>query len=269
MKLTVLVDNNVYIDHYYYGEPALSFYIEDGDTKILFDTGYSDVFFSNATKLGVDLSQCDTLILSHRHNDHTGGLVHIDTCFNQSKPQIIAHPKTFFPKRAEEGAIGSPRSLKSLEERYQLTLSSQPVGVSKNITYLGEIPQLVDFEPRQQVGETEENGRYVPDYVADDSALVYESPQGLYVITGCSHSGICNICEYAKQVTGGTAIAGVIGGFHLFDVNPQLEKTIAYFKENNIEQLLPCHCVSFGAKAAIHQEIPIGEVGVGMTLNWD
>ena len=30
MKLTVLADNNTYIDQYYLGEPALSFYIEDG-----------------------------------------------------------------------------------------------------------------------------------------------------------------------------------------------------------------------------------------------
>jgi 7,8-dihydropterin-6-yl-methyl-4-(beta-D-ribofuranosyl)aminobenzene 5'-phosphate synthase len=43
MHLTVLVDNNTYIDEYYLAEPALSFYIEDDNTKILFDTGYSDV----------------------------------------------------------------------------------------------------------------------------------------------------------------------------------------------------------------------------------
>ena len=30
MKLTVLCDNNTYIDQYYLGEPALCFYIEDG-----------------------------------------------------------------------------------------------------------------------------------------------------------------------------------------------------------------------------------------------
>jgi 7,8-dihydropterin-6-yl-methyl-4-(beta-D-ribofuranosyl)aminobenzene 5'-phosphate synthase len=48
MKLTVLVDNNTFIDRYFLGEPAVSYYIEDEDDKILFDTGYSDVFISNA-----------------------------------------------------------------------------------------------------------------------------------------------------------------------------------------------------------------------------
>ena len=40
MRLKVLVDNNTFIDEYYLGEPAVSYYIEDEDTKILFDTGY-------------------------------------------------------------------------------------------------------------------------------------------------------------------------------------------------------------------------------------
>ena len=44
MKLTVLIDNNTYIDEYYIGEPALSYYIEDENERLLFDTGYSDAF---------------------------------------------------------------------------------------------------------------------------------------------------------------------------------------------------------------------------------
>lgn len=55
MKLVVLADNNTYIDQYYLAEPALSIYIENGDKKYLFDTGYSDVYLKNAAKLGIDL----------------------------------------------------------------------------------------------------------------------------------------------------------------------------------------------------------------------
>ena len=74
MKLTVLVDNNTYIDQYYLGEPALSFYIEDGTEKILFDTGYSDAFIKNAEQMGIDLGALTYIVLSHGHNDHTRGL---------------------------------------------------------------------------------------------------------------------------------------------------------------------------------------------------
>ena len=55
MKLTVLVDNNTIIDEYYVGEPGLSFYIEDGNKKILFDLGYSNVFIDNMKKMNIEL----------------------------------------------------------------------------------------------------------------------------------------------------------------------------------------------------------------------
>ena len=54
MKLTILVDNNTFIDQYYHGEPAASFFIETEDKKVLFDTGYSEILISNAKKMGID-----------------------------------------------------------------------------------------------------------------------------------------------------------------------------------------------------------------------
>ncbi|MEI5993086.1 MBL fold metallo-hydrolase [Candidatus Enterococcus mansonii] len=269
MKLTVLVDNNVYIDHYYYGEPALSFYIEDGAEKILFDTGYSDVFIKNAALLDIDLSQVTKLAFSHGHNDHTGGLNTIAKAFTKQKPEIIAHPLAFFPKKDDDLVIGSAVSLEELQQHYDVQLTKEPIKLSENITFLGEIPQLVDFEPRKQVGQTLISETFTPDYVLDDSALVYEGQEGIYIITGCSHSGISNICEYAKKVTGNQTIKSIIGGFHLFEDDLQLEKTIDYFEDHSIESLYPCHCVSFQAKAKIHYRIPIEEVGVGMHLAWD
>lgn len=75
------------------------------------------------------------------------------------------------------------------------------------------------------------------DYILDDSALVYNSTQGIFIITGCSHSGICNIIEYAKRVCNNQNVLGVIGGFHLFDVDIRLKSTIQYFAENKISEL--------------------------------
>ena len=87
----------------------------------------------------------------------------------------------------------------------------------------------------------------------DDTALVYKSENGIYIITGCSHSGICNIIEYAKEVCKDNRVLGVIGGFHLFEVTEQVNKTIDYLKQNNIKELYPCHCTSFAVKAEIHK----------------
>ena len=73
MQLTVLVDNNTLIDRYYLGEPGVAYYLEDGDVRILFDVGYSDIFLRNAQALGIDLSRLQQVVLSHGHNDHTRG----------------------------------------------------------------------------------------------------------------------------------------------------------------------------------------------------
>ena len=70
MKLTVLVDNNTTIDRYFLGEPALSFLIEDGEARVLFDAGYSDAFVQNAAKLGVDLTRTTQIVLSRARRPH-------------------------------------------------------------------------------------------------------------------------------------------------------------------------------------------------------
>lgn len=94
--------------------------------------------------------------------------------------------------------------------------------VNKAAGFLGEIPTLNDFEQRHGFGSTEDTA----DLVLDDTALVYQGSEGLFVITGCSHSGICNIIEYAKMVCGEAKVRGVIGGWHLFKVDDRLEKLL-------------------------------------------
>lgn len=265
MKLTVLEDNYTFIDMYYLAEPGVSYYIEDGDDKILFDTGYSKVAFDNAKKMNIDLNKVNKLVISHGHDDHTGGLKYF---LDDSKSiEIIAHPSTFNYKEDDTGLyIGSPLSIDELSKKGKLALSKDPVQVSEHITFLGEIPSLNDFEPRYSIGKSIINEEKIADKVKDDSAIVYKSNQGLFIITGCSHSGICNIIEYAKKVCNDERIYGVIGGFHLFDINERLEKTIDYFKENNIKLLYPCHCVSLKAKVEMAKSLDISEVGVGLEI---
>ena len=90
MKITVLVDNNTYIDRYYLAEPAVAYFIEDGEMRLLFDTGYSDVLLKNARAMGIDLTNLTHLALSHGHNDHTGGLKYLTSALNCQNTNLIA-----------------------------------------------------------------------------------------------------------------------------------------------------------------------------------
>lgn len=266
MKLKVLEDNNTFIDMYYLAEPGVSYYIEDGNDKILFDTGYSDVVIKNAQKMNIDLNRVNKLVISHGHNDHTGGL---KAFFEEEKNvELIAHPDCFNYKEDESGLdIGSPISKEELSKISKLNLSKEPIWVSEHIIFLGEIPSSNDFEERYNIGTSIIDEEKIDDVVKDDSAIVYKSKKGLFIITGCSHSGICNILEYAKKVCKDDRIYGVIGGFHLFESDERLEKTINYLKENKIELLYPCHCVSLSAKIKMGKRMNIKEVGVGLEIN--
>nr|WP_320026158.1 MBL fold metallo-hydrolase [uncultured Acetobacterium sp.] len=268
MKLKVIVDNYTYIDEYYWGEPGVSYFIEDEDEAILFDVGYTDLFLRNAQAMNIGLETVKTFVLSHGHDDHTRGL---KSLFKKEWPEplrIIAHPDALNHKECDGLKISAPFTKFELEKRCRLTLTRKPMKVTPNITFLGEIPRIISFETCEAIGQQRINENLVDDYLMDDSALVYQSNQGIYIITGCSHSGICNIIEYAKAVTGDNRVCGVLGGFHLFEVTDRVAQTIAYFAENGIREIYPCHCTSFAVKAAIHRFIPVREVGVGLELNW-
>ena len=296
MKLTVLVDNNTYIDQYYLGEPALSFYIEDGTQKILFDTGYSDVFIKNAEQMGIDLGALTYIVLSHGHNDHTRGLSFLWDKFDLKNVKLIAHPGVFSPKQLMGLDVGAPFTKQDcLAHGLELIDGSGQIKLTEHFTFLGEIPRVTEFESKDPIGTIGESGP--ADFVLDDSALSYEGKEGLFIITGCSHSGICNIVLQAKNCSGkhyrgnttsngceGNApevsgeqenrnscsneksITGIIGGFHLLEYNKQLEETIHFLKQNTKGTLYPCHCVSLAAKFEMMKTLPIAEVGVGLQL---
>ncbi|MDF9866809.1 7,8-dihydropterin-6-yl-methyl-4-(beta-D-ribofuranosyl)aminobenzene 5'-phosphate synthase [Bacilli bacterium PM5-3] len=265
MFLQVLVDNNTFIDDYALAEPALSFYLEDNFQKILFDTGYSDVLINNAKHYNIDLNNLDYIVISHGHNDHTRGLEYLIENYDLSNTILLAHPDIFNKKEDDDLDIGITISKEYLETKMKVILTKEPYYINNKLIFLGEIKRTIPFENLNPVGQELKDNIWKDDYVVDDSALIYENDD-VFVITGCSHSGICNICEQAKQLTN-KKISGIIGGFHLFDVDEQLNKTINYFKENNIKNLYPSHCVSFKAKAAINNCIPINVVGVGTKLD--
>ncbi|MBQ3078350.1 MAG: MBL fold metallo-hydrolase [Clostridia bacterium] len=256
MKIVVLVDNNTYIDVDVGGEPGVSIYLEDEGKSVLLDFGISDLFLKNAAFLGVSLDRLSYAVLSHKHYDHTRGLVHWVNHPAAARTPLVAHPACL-TKRSEDGRdIGSPFQARELAAALPLQLTTEPLRLTKHIYYLGEIPRVTDFEA----------GCLGDDPLPDDSALACLTPGGLFIVTGCSHAGICNIIEQAKAVTGEQRVLGVLGGFHLFGVTDQLRATADYFEREGIRALYPCHCVDFAAKAYLHSRIPIQEVASGMEL---
>lgn len=266
MKLTVLMDNNTYIDMYYKGEPAVSYYIEDGDRRILFDAGYSEAFMDNAKSMGIDLRGITDIAISHGHNDHTGGLPALSHIDFYKRPLFTAHPDVFLERYDGNLSIGSPLNKEDVEKFADIRLTKEPVKISENITFLGEIPDRI--EKRYSIGTLIRDGKKEDDFMFDDSALLYKNEKGLYVITGCSHSGICNIIERAREIGGGGSLKGLIGGLHLFEKDKRTEDTADYLMNQNIDSLYPCHCTSFKVRSFMDRKMNVSEAGVGLVLEW-
>ena len=268
MQLTVLCDNNTIIDQYFLGEPAVSYFIEGDGLRILFDAGYSDIFLKNAAKRNIDLNDLTHIILSHGHNDHTLGLKYLFAETRQKNTPLICHPDCLLPKFYDGEDIGSPYKPDVIENHCEYRPSAEPVWLNESCVFLGEIPRTVDFEPYSPIGTTVKNGEEQPDALRDDTAIAFKTEKGIFIVTGCSHSGICNICEYAKKVCGDERIRGVIGGFHLMQRGERVTKTAQYLKSQKIARLYPCHCVPLFAKIELAKFNPIKEIGVGTRIDF-
>jgi 7,8-dihydropterin-6-yl-methyl-4-(beta-D-ribofuranosyl)aminobenzene 5'-phosphate synthase len=278
MELTVLIDNNTLIDRYFLGEPGLCFFIRE-ERGILFDLGYSAAFIRNAQKLGLDLLQTDSVVLSHGHLDHTWGLdplirMHTEALIEGrpvTRAGLVAHPLVFETRSAMDlPQIGSLVSESKVADCFDLHLTDKPCRLSENMVFLGEIRRCMSFEPSYAMGRfTGRDGAVRDDFLPDDSALVYRSATGLVVIAGCAHSGICNIVEQARRVCGEERVRSVIGGFHLLDPEPaRLEGTVTYLSSLNLESLYACHCTDLKSKIALAAKLPLREVGVGLRLEF-
>lgn len=280
LSLTVLVDNTTLTDHYFIGEPGLSFIIETKGKKILFDAGYSDAFLDNAGKIGISLRDLDYIVSSHGHRDHTGGLVPLASYLTEARtnnitfkvPELIAHSRCFYPRpKSPLPNTGSVLSEAEVRKHFKVNLSDKPLWITEALVFLGEIPRKISFE-RTDPGMRKivlPDGGTEPDLQLDDSALAYRSEEGLVIITGCSHTGICNITEYAREICGERRVVDIIGGLHLLTPGPEgIQETGIYLHDLNLKALHACHCTSFLAKLALARYCPVREVGVGMKFEW-
>lgn len=246
MKIVLLVDN-ISETPDLHAEHGLSIWIETANHRILFDAGQSDILEENADHLGIDLSTADTIILSHGHYDHTGGLARV--LEKNRFAEIYCHSGVLTPRfsRQDDGlmkpiGINEHASTALYNAFDRIHFLDGPYYLSKHIGITGPIPRGNDFENTGGDFYFDIDARR-PDLVQDDLAVWIQEENGLYVICGCSHSGVVNTIRYISSLTGSKNIYTVIGGFHLLHASGlRMEKTFDFISSINISRIVPCHC---------------------------
>ncbi len=266
-EISLLCEDQVVMgfkDRIFKGVHGLSLFIR-AEQNILFDAGPSDVFLDNAGLMDLNLNDLDWIALSHGHWDHADGLAFLANRLKKTK--LIAHPAVFSDRHKPTGEFnGMSLSREDLEASFDLELSQGPKQLTPSVWFLGQIPRANDFESVSTPFYKIEQGEKLPEFLEDDTALAITTGQGIVVIAGCAHAGICNICDHAKSVTGQDRIHMVMGGFHLLSAGEQLDRTVEYFKAHPVDRLLPMHCTGFEALCRFHRELNAEKAATGQTI---
>lgn len=227
MRVQILLEN-IARDERLAAAHGLSVYIETAHHKVLVDAGSDARISENAKKLGIDLMDVDTVVLSHGHYDHSGGL----TEFLRLNKKATIYAGEGFAKPhydqfgryigVEPALIGHP----------------QVKEVSGNLKIDDEL-KLLNFnhkmpvEPINTCGMTEgeidgsKTVRLSPETYDHEHYLLVTEGDSNVLFSGCSHKGIVNISEWAGKFRP----KAIFGGFHLMDVKQEEFATLDHIAE--------------------------------------
>ena len=234
---------------------GLSFYVETEKHKLLLDLGPSSQTIDNAKALGINLTEIETVVLSHGHYDHSGGIIHF-TMINDTA-------KIYFQESAKDDYYADDGL--EAKERYRY------IGIDKNIVALPQAKILngdAKIDDDIEVFTIKERSRKLPstnknllikkdgelkhDDFGHEHFLVIRENSKSVLLSGCAHNGILSILDaYIDKFKEAPDL--VVSGFHLMKKTEYNESEIEEIKgiakelKKYSSRFVTCHCTSVPA----------------------
>ncbi len=236
MKITALVENTGTGD--LTGAHGLSLYVETSKHRLLFDLGPDGTLLDNAAKLGIDLSKVDTVVLSHGHYDHGGGLAAFLAVNAAAK--VYVRRTAFAPHFSTTGGTRHEIGIDpAFQEHPQVVLLDGDGVIDEELRLFTVTDRSRCHSPAND-SLLDEQGA---DTFGHEQNLVICDGKTV-LLMGCGHCGAANILAKMEE-----APAVCIGGYHLY--SPRTGKTVdetvlkalaAAFGEYPETEFYTCHC---------------------------
>jgi len=224
---------------------------------LMFDFGASPLVFMHNLDLlvqdyGVDLGAISTLVLSHGHWDHFGGLLaflHDKRAALPEQAHLYAGEDAFLARW--HAAPREPR--RDMGQLDQAAVEALGIGVVKvrepqvlsgQALLTGEIARRTSYEVMPPSMRVERDGEDIHDDLPGEQSIIYHlRGKGLVVLTACGHAGVVNTVMHAREITGVDKVHAVIGGFHLSGApSDKIERSVDDLLAFEPDLIVPMHC---------------------------
>ncbi len=263
------------------GEWGFAALVEADGRRWLFDTGARpDTVLQNLRELKIDLSDVSDVILSHNHGDHTRGLLTLRREWAKSNPRALSRVHVgdgIFASRPQPS--GEANYVLGIRKEYEATggafaAHAKPESLAPGVWLTGPVRRLHAERNWSTRGQVQTPAGLVEDTIPEDMSLVFDTEQGLVLLSGCGHAGIINTIEQARTVVRAAPLHAAIGGFHLFAANEEtLAWTAGKLREFGLATFVGAHCTGIEAVYRLRQlagldrkTAVVGSVGASFTL---
>ena len=262
MKVTVLMENSTPSARFA-ARHGLSLFLETDSARILFDVGPDEAFLENAHAAGVDVSTAQTVVISHGHSDHGGGLnAYLDaTARTAPSAPIYARDGAFVPHAAGTPERHNDIGLDpALAENPRVVLTQDQLALGEDLLLFSAVDIKHPIVKSNGVLLEETEAGFMPDPFRHEQSLLITEGQRHLLVSGCSHCGILNIMDKAERIAG-APLDVVVGGFHLMDPGSGKVEASEFTRELAKElaarkaRYYTFHCTGIDAFALLRDEL--------------